>query len=218
MNRKKLITTSTIFLASLIILSTMSTATAVTYPYSVSTGDKITYNITELKNGTYSGWLMVWGINMSKGDTVKLEVYDRPANPAFPYGSEFTLRFVEGDTNGDTFPGHSMIFSNNKTYWQNSISNNSFDVGGTIYSYSLEGDTASWSWTTDADNYVKITFDINDGLLRTFERKTENDVFYGYTHLKFVKGDKSIIPSFDIPITIAGLFIGITVIKQRKKQ
>ncbi len=215
-NRKCLVT-STIFLAILVLFSSLMPVTAVVYPYSVTTGDKIPYNVTALKNGSYTGWLMVWGINLSVGDNFFMEIFDRPANPTTPFGTEFTIRFVKGDNNGVTFAANSVIFTNNKTYWESSATNSSFDVGGTIYSFTYEGDIATWSWTTDADNFVTVKFDINDGLLQSYERKTENFNSYGYTHFKYEKGGTSSIPSFELPISIISLFIVLAVIRKRKK-
>ena len=199
------------------LFSSLMPVTAVVYPYSVSTSDKLPYNVTVLKNGSYTGWLMVKGLNLSAGDNFYMEIFDRPANPTTPYGTQFTIRFVKGDENGDTFPAQSVVFTNNKTYWQDTATNNSFDVGGTIYSYAYEGDIATWSWTTDADNFVTVKFNINEGILTSYERKTENFGFYGYTHFKYVKGSGSPIPSFELPISIISLFIVISVIRNRKK-
>ena len=204
-----------LFLGSVLVSSTVSVSAAV-YPYSVSTGDKIAYNVVELKNGTDVDWLIVKGLNLSRGDNFFMEIFDRPANPTTAFGTDFTIRFVKGEENGDTFPGNSLIFSNNKTYWQDST-NLTFDVGGTIYSYTYEGDTATWSWTTDADNFVKVTFDINDGLLQSFERKAEDFNLYGHTHFKFVKGSISPIPSFEVPVTIASIFL-VTIILRNKRR
>jgi hypothetical protein len=217
MNKNKLLITTTIFLSGLILFSSLAPVTATVYPYSVSTGDKIPYHVTELKNGTYTGWLMIWGINLSKGDNFFMEIFDRPANPTLPYGTQFTIRFVEGDDNGVTFSAQSVIFTNNKTYWEDTGTNKTYDIGGTIYSYAYEGNIATWSWTTDADNLVTVTFDITDGLLQSYERKTENFAFYGYTHFKYEKGNTSSIPSFELPVSILGMFVLMAVIRYRKK-
>ena len=117
MYKRKVLVTSTIFLAFLMLFSSLMPVTAVVYPYSVSTGDKLPYNVTVLKNGSYTGWLMVKGLNLSAGDNFYMEIFDRPANPTTPYGTQFTIRFVKGDENGDTFPAQSVVFTNNKTYW-----------------------------------------------------------------------------------------------------
>jgi hypothetical protein len=214
--KRKVLVTSTIFLAFLMLFSSLMPVTAVVYPYSVSTGDKLPYNVTALKNGSYTGWLMVWGVNLSVGDNFFMEIFDRPANPTTSFGSQFDIRFVKGDENGVVFQANSVIFTNNKTYWQDSGTNSSFDVGGTIYSYSYEGDIATWSWTTDADNFVTVKFNINDGILTSYERKTEAFSSYGYTHFKYVKGSSS-IPGFELPLSIISLFIVITVIRNHKK-
>ncbi len=216
--RKRIILLSPIvLLITLILLSSTVSISAVTYPYSVEIGDKITYNVVELKNGTNADWLIVKGLNLSKGDNFHIEIFDRPANPTIPFGTEFEIRFVKGEENGDPFPGNSMIFSNNKTYWQHSSTNSSFDVGGTIYSYTYEGDVATWSWTTDADNFVTVKFDINDGLLKSFERKTDNFGFYGFTHFKFVKGSKSPIPGFELSVTAISILIVANVLRRKRK-
>jgi hypothetical protein len=199
------------------LFSSLMPVTAVVYPYGVSTGDKLSYNVTVLKNGSYTGWLIVKGLNLSVGDNFYMEIFDRPANHTTPYGTQFTIRFVKGEENGDTFPANSVIFTNNKTYWQDTGTNDSFDVGGTIYSYSYEGDIATWSWTTDADNFVTVKFNINDGILTSFERKTDNFLGYGYTHFKYVKGSTSGIPGFELPLSIISLFALMTVIRSRKK-
>ena len=217
MNKRKIIFTLTTFLLTLILFSPLLSVTAVDYPYSASIGDKIPYNITELNNGSYDGWLWVWGLNISAGDNFFMQMFDRPAIPTTPFGSEFSIRYVKGNDNGKEFSGQSLIFTNNKTYWENSLTNSSFDVGGTIYSYTHEGDIATWSWTTDADNFVTVKFNINDGLLQSYERRTDDFNFYNYTYVKFVKRS-STIPGFELPVFIIGLFIVVTVIRNRKKQ
>jgi hypothetical protein len=78
--KRKVLVTSTIFLAFLMLFSSLMPVTAVVYPYSVSTGDKLPYNVTALKNGSYTGWLMVWGVNLSVGDNFFMEIFDRPAH------------------------------------------------------------------------------------------------------------------------------------------
>ncbi|MHA1977876.1 MAG: hypothetical protein ACW98F_03775 [Candidatus Hodarchaeales archaeon] len=217
MNKRTYFAISNVILSGLIVFASTIPVTAVEYSYSVSTGDKIPYNITELENGSYNGWLWVWGLNVSDGDNIFMQIFDRPATPTTPFGSQFTIRFVKGNENGIEFTGQSLIFTNNKTFWENSLTNNSFDVGGTIYAYSHEGDIATWSWTTDADNFVTVKFDINDGLLQSYERRTDDFSFYNYTYLKYVKGSKSSIPSFELPISIIGLFIVLAVVRTRKK-
>jgi len=205
------------FLVGFLFFSSTTSVMGAEYPYSVSTGDKISYNVTILKNGTDADWLIVKGLNLSKGDNFYIEIFDRPANPSFPYGSEFEIRFVKGDDNGDSFQGNSMIFTSNTTFWESSSTNKSFDVGGTIYSYTYEGNLATWAWTTDADNFVIVTFDITDGLLQSFERKTDNFAFYGYTHFKFLKGSKSSIPGLELPIFAIGMLFIVLVIRRNKR-
>jgi hypothetical protein len=82
----------------------------------------------------------------------------------------------------------------------------------------MEGDIATWAWTTDADNFVTVKFNINDGLLQSYERKTENIMSYGYSHFKFVKGSESPIPGLEAPVaTISCLFIAMVIRKKRKE-
>ena len=114
MNKRNILVTSSFFLSLIMLFSSVIPTKAVIYPYSVETGDKIPYNCTILKNGSYTGWLMVKGLNLSSGDNFEMEIFDRPANPTLPYGTQFTIRFVKGEENGDTFSAQSVIFTNNK--------------------------------------------------------------------------------------------------------
>jgi hypothetical protein len=197
-------------------VGTSTNVTAVVHPYSVAIGDKIPYTATILKNGTSVEPLFIKGLNLTQGDNFEMEIFDSSANPTSYWGNDFEVRFVKGEEKGDTFGAQSILFTSNKTFWDD-FSNATTDIGGTIYQVTIENNTGTFSWTTDADNFVTVKFDTNDGLVTEFERKSSGTLF-NYTHFKYVKGSVSTTPGFEIAIIFPSLTVLVLVIFVRNKK
>ena len=190
------------------------------YPYSVKIGDKISYHIDILKNGTNKGPINIYGLNFSQGDNFKIEVFTGVAKSTSYVGTDYTIKFLKGDQESIAISGSSYLYTSNKTFWEQ-YKNTTQDIGGQVYELTRLNDTITYSWTKNADNFIKIEFNANDGLIRTYEQATTSSP-YNYTHFKFSKGTGGLldnIPGFDISTGILTLFVLTTFslyIKKRK--
>ena len=201
---------------SLSFLTSTSFVSAVTYyPYSVKIGDTIDYHVDILKNGTKTGPINIYGLNLSQGDNFKIQIFTGKANSQNYVGSDYTIKFLKGDQESIAIPGSSYLFTSNQTFWEQ-YKNTTQDVGGQVYELTRLNNSITYSWTQNADNFIKIEFNPKDGLINTYEQATTSGP-YNYTHFKFSKGSGGFLDN--IPTGILTLFILTTFslyIKKRK--
>lgn len=197
----------------------ISNATIV-YPYSVSIGDKIDYHVDILVNGSNTKNINIFGLNLSQGDNFQIEVFTGKAQSSNYIGTDYTVKFIKGDNKSIAFSGSSLLYTSNSTFWQ-SYKNASQDIGGQVYQLTRLNDSITYSWTSNADNFNKISFSTKNGLVTSYERATTSGP-YNYTHFKFTKGTGSFlgnIPGFESQSAVIALFVvTITIIILRKKK
>ncbi len=206
--------------------SSTSGVSAVTYyPFSVKIGDKIDYHVDILQNGTNKGPINVFGLNLTQGDNFQIEIYTGVAKSTYYLGSDYTIKFVKGDKESNSVSGSSYLYTSNETFWQ-LYKNTTQDIGGQVYELTRLNNSITYSWTSNADNFVKIEFNPSDGLVKSYER-ADTTGNYNYTHFKFTKGSGGLfndvpllsnVPSFDIPISLFSLFVGAIISINIKKK
>ena len=209
---------------SLSILFTPEIAQATTiYPYSVKIGDTVDYHVDTLKNGTKTGPLNVYGLSLSQGDNFQMEIFTGVAQSTNYLGSDYSIKFIKGDNKSIALNGASYLYTSNKSFWD-LYSNSSQDIGGQVYTLTRINNSITYSWTLNADNFITITFNPNDGLLTSYERATTNSN-YNYTHFKFSKGSSGFsipgignVPGYELPASILALLSMSTVIILHKKR
>lgn len=189
---------------------------ATVYPYSVQVGDKIDYHVDVLTNGSSVGPINVLGLDLKQGDNFQLEIFKGVAQSNNYVGSDYLVKFIKGSNESIAFSGSSLLFTSNSTFWD-TYKNASQDIGGQIYQLTRTGTLITYSWTQDADNLNKISFNTTDGLVTSFERKASSG--YNYTDFKFTKGAQNSLPGFDIEESIVSLFsiVAILMVLKRKK-
>lgn len=195
----------------------VSNATA-TYPYSVSIGDKIDYHVDTLVNGSNTKNINIFGLDLSQGDNFQLEIFTGKAQSSNYIGIDYTVKFVKGTNKSVAFSGSSLLYTSNSTFWD-SYKNSSQDIGGQVYQLTRLNDSITYSWTSNADNFNKISFSTKDGLVTSYERATTSGP-YNYTHFKFTKGTGdflSSIPGFENQTVYITLFVVATIFLLRRK-
>lgn len=197
-----------------------------TYPYSVNIGDKIDYHLEILQNGTNKGPINVFGLNFSQGDNFQMQIFTGKAQPTNYEGSDFTIKFLKGNNASAEMPGSGYLYTSNKTFWS-TYKNSSLDIGNEVYKLTRTNDSITYSWTLNADNFVSIQFNPNNGLITTYERMTTSSP-YNYTHIKFVNGTSSgllnnvpflsNVSGFDVTSGLIALTIMATIIYALKRK
>ena len=221
MKNKKLFFILIILIFGLGLFSNGQIGFAVTYyPYSVKIGDKIDYHMDTLVNGTNKGPINVYGLNLSQGDNFQIEIFTGVAKSTNYVGSDYSIKFIKGDQESNAISGASYLYTSNKTYWDE-FKNTTSDIGGKVYELTRVNNSITYSWTSNADNFITIKFNPNDGIITSYERKTTSGP-YNYTHIKFTKGSGNLlsnIPGFELPTgLIALVFIGIIAFQLKKKR
>jgi hypothetical protein len=219
MKNKTLLMIITISIFVFSIITNTSLVSAVNYPYSVEIGDKLDYHVDILKNGTVVKPAYVYGLNLTEGDNFQMEIFDGMANSTSYTGADFTVRFLKDSETSIKYPGTGFLYTNNATFWE-SYTDTKSDIGGQIYQLTRSNNSISYSWTQNADNFVKIQFDPNTGIISTYERKSDSPA-YNYTHFKFSKGTGDIlsnIPGFEYPVVLVSFLTFVTISIQLKRK
>ena len=209
-------------LCNILLFSTISMASADNFSYSVSEGDKIPYQVTILDNGSSPAWLTAWGLSLSVGSEIYIQIVSCPETPTKSWGAEFDIQIVTDTENGTTYWGQNLIFSDNTSYWKNDSFNRDYNIETTVYEFSLEGDIGTFvrnNPLTSEDKYEIVTFDINTGLLITYEEKSDNGIIYvGFdiSHIRIEKVATSSSPSFELPLVLFGCGVLVVVFRSRK--
>ena len=220
MKNKKFLFILNIIIFGLALLSNAQVGSAVTYyPYSVKIGDKIDYHIDTLVNGTNKGSINVYGLNLSQGDNFQIEIFTGVAQSTNYVGSDYTIKFIKGDQESAVVSGASYLYTSNSTFWDK-YQNTTSDIGGQVYELTRVNTSITYSWTSNADNFITIKFNPNDGIMTSYERKTTSGP-YNYTHIKFTKGKGDLlsnIPGFELSSSVIALLFIVTVTYQLKKK
>ena len=191
---------------------------AVVYPYSVNIGDKIDYHVDTLVNGSNTKNINIFGLKLSQDDNFQLEIFAGKAQSSNYIGTDYTVKFVKGTNESIAFSGASLLYTSNSTFWE-SYKNTSQDIGSQVYQLTRINNSITYSWTLNADNFNKISFSANDGLVTSYERATTTGP-YNYTHFKFTKGTGdflSNIPGFGGQSVVFSIFAIATTFLIRRK-
>ena len=206
-------------IVAMMLFSLSHAASAVVYPYSVKIGDKISYKATTVKKGTSQGSYNLSGLIITEGMEFQLEVFDASASPVTYFGDNHQFKAVSGENKSQAFSGRLFVFTSNASFWTNQ-SGYTFDSLGTIYAASLENNTRifTYSYVTDAENLIVYKFNIDDGILVKYERKTSSTTT-NYTHFVMEKaGGLFGLPGFEVTLFLAGMLSICALVVIRKRQ